>query len=194
MFSRPSGWVVKLKADVPWTPRRTKKKQTSLVAAKTARALSKFPAFVTSNAAQCRCASAGSGTSSGLSRKAFDGRCGYFSRECQPGTGAAGRTVSPAAAKVITEIGYDNAAEKENIEASLSRCEAYLQVKTSADVTTFITASKKAGFWKSALSLLTQLIQANSQSIALSFTGFRRHRVRCGFLAEAIHDKLRSLF
>jgi len=60
-----------------------------------------------------------------------------------PGTGDAARTVSPAAAKVIAEIGYDTAAEKENIEALLSRCEAYLQVKTSADVTTFITESKK---------------------------------------------------
>lgn len=38
-----------------------------------------------------------------------------------PGTGAATRTVSPAAVKVIAEIGYDTAAEKENIEALLSR-------------------------------------------------------------------------
>lgn len=51
--------------------------------------------------------------------------------------------VSDQAAKVIKEIEYDVAAEKENIEALLSRCEAYLQVKTSADVTTFITNSKK---------------------------------------------------
>ena len=60
-----------------------------------------------------------------------------------PGTGAAVRTTSPAAAKVIAEIGYDVAAEKENIEALLSRCDAYLQVKTSADVTSFVTESKK---------------------------------------------------
>jgi SIR2-like domain len=60
-----------------------------------------------------------------------------------PGTGAVAQTVSPAAAKVIAEIGYDITAEKENIEALLSRCEAYLQVKTSADVTTFISDSKK---------------------------------------------------
>jgi len=51
--------------------------------------------------------------------------------------------VSEQAAKVIKEIEYDVAAEKENIEALLSRCEAYLQVKTSAVVTTFITDSKK---------------------------------------------------
>jgi hypothetical protein len=60
-----------------------------------------------------------------------------------PGTGTAARTASPAAAKVIAEIGYDVAAEKENIEALLSRCEAYLQVKNSKDVTGFVTASKK---------------------------------------------------
>lgn len=60
-----------------------------------------------------------------------------------PGTGTAARTVSPAAEKVIAEIGYSLAAEKENIEALLSRCEAYLQVKNSADVSNFITASKK---------------------------------------------------
>jgi hypothetical protein len=60
-----------------------------------------------------------------------------------PETETAARTVSQAAAKVIAEIGYDVDAEKENIEALLSRCEAYLQVKSSADVTTFITESKK---------------------------------------------------
>jgi hypothetical protein len=51
--------------------------------------------------------------------------------------------VSELAAKVIKEIDYDLDAEKENIEALLSRCEAYLQVRTSKDVTDFITASKK---------------------------------------------------
>lgn len=60
-----------------------------------------------------------------------------------PGTGTAARTISPEALKVITEIGYDVSAEKENIEALLSRCEAYLQVKVSAEVTTFITESKR---------------------------------------------------
>ena len=60
-----------------------------------------------------------------------------------PGTGDEARTVAQAAAKVIAEIGFDVAVEKENIEALLSRCEAFLQVKESADVTKFITASKK---------------------------------------------------
>ena len=60
-----------------------------------------------------------------------------------PGTGAVARVTSPKAAKVIDEIGYDLATEEENIESLLSRCEAYLQVKSSADVTSFITESKK---------------------------------------------------
>ena len=60
-----------------------------------------------------------------------------------PGTGEVTRTISPEAAKVIDEIEYNTTAEKENIEALLSRCDAYLQVKTSTVVTTFITESKK---------------------------------------------------
>ncbi len=60
-----------------------------------------------------------------------------------PGSGAAPRTVSQVAANVIAETGYDVATEKENIEALLSRCEAYLQVKSSEDVTTFVISSKK---------------------------------------------------
>ncbi|MEY4980228.1 MAG: hypothetical protein RLZZ352_2498 [Pseudomonadota bacterium] len=50
---------------------------------------------------------------------------------------------SELAAKVIEEIDYKLADEKENIEALLSRCEAYLQVKTSKDVINFVTASKQ---------------------------------------------------
>jgi hypothetical protein len=53
------------------------------------------------------------------------------------------RIVSEKAGKVIAEIGYNRTKEKENIEALLSRCEAYLQVKTSADVTSFIRDSKR---------------------------------------------------
>ena len=60
-----------------------------------------------------------------------------------PGTDKAERTISEDSAKIIAEIGYEVSIEKENIEALLSRCEAYLQVKENADVTKFITASKK---------------------------------------------------
>lgn len=60
-----------------------------------------------------------------------------------PGTGSAARKIADAAAKVIAEIGFDPAVEKENIEALLSHCEAFLQVKENTDVAKFITASKK---------------------------------------------------
>lgn len=60
-----------------------------------------------------------------------------------PGTGDASRTMTDEAKKVIADIGYDIAAEKDNIEALLSRCEAFLQVKDNPDVAKFITASKK---------------------------------------------------
>src|SRR5260221_7679687 len=61
-----------------------------------------------------------------------------------PGTGdTTKREIANAAAKVIRKIGYDISVEKENIEALLSRCEAFLQVKKDDKVSKFITASKK---------------------------------------------------
>lgn len=60
-----------------------------------------------------------------------------------PGAPEGEQEVSEQAVKVIKEVGYDLAVEKENIEALLSRCEAYLQVNSSDDVGAFITASKK---------------------------------------------------
>jgi hypothetical protein len=87
---------------------------------------------------------AGSGTSLGPITKGPSMRTLWdYCVNANPGTGSAARKVSAAAEKVIAEIGYDTVAEKENIEALLSRCEAYLQVKKSEDVTAFITKSKK---------------------------------------------------
>jgi len=59
-----------------------------------------------------------------------------------PGTGDEEREVSAEARKVIAKVGYDVAAEGENIEALLSRCDALQQVKESEAVGNFITASK----------------------------------------------------
>ncbi len=87
---------------------------------------------------------AGSGTSLGPVTKGPSMRALWdYCVNSNPETGDEARTVAQAAAKVITEVGYVVAIEKENIEALLSRCEAFLQVKESADVTKFITASKK---------------------------------------------------
>jgi len=86
---------------------------------------------------------AGSGTSLGTITKGpsmwtlWD-----FCVNSNPGSGAK-REISDAASKIISEVGYDLSAEKENIEALLSRCEAYLQIKTSREVSEFIIASKK---------------------------------------------------
>ncbi|HJW54319.1 MAG TPA: SIR2 family protein [Burkholderiaceae bacterium] len=60
-----------------------------------------------------------------------------------PGTGNAKREISSTATKVIAAIGFNIAVEKENIEALLSRCEAFLQVTDSKEVAAFVTASKK---------------------------------------------------
>ena len=50
---------------------------------------------------------------------------------------------NPGTAKVIAAIGYDISIEKENIEALLSRCDAFLQLNKNTDVANFVTASKK---------------------------------------------------
>jgi hypothetical protein len=60
-----------------------------------------------------------------------------------PGLSSDDRFLTDEAKKVIAVIGYDIANEKENIEALLSRCEAYLQVKDDKDVAEFIRESKK---------------------------------------------------
>ena len=59
-----------------------------------------------------------------------------------PDTGDNARTPTTQAQAVIDEIGYEVAVEKENIEALLSRCDAYLQIKKSANVEKFVSASK----------------------------------------------------
>ena len=87
---------------------------------------------------------AGSGTSLGPTTK---GPCmralwGYCVNS-DPASGTAVRTETATATKVISEVGYDVKVDKENIEALLSRCDAFLQVKASADVTAFVKASKK---------------------------------------------------
>ena len=60
-----------------------------------------------------------------------------------PNSGSDDRVIKTLAASVIKEIGYKLDIEKENIEALLSRCEAYLQVEPSFDVECFISDSKE---------------------------------------------------
>lgn len=141
-FGPDSGSWKKLKPDVP--PGTDKVEEDKIkAAAKTAEEeLKNF--LLSSLQMQHVVVLAGSGTSLGpITKGPSMWTLWDYCVNANPGTGDAPRTISPLAERVITEIGYDIAAEKENIEALLSRCEAYLQVRNNADVTAFITASKK---------------------------------------------------
>lgn len=59
-----------------------------------------------------------------------------------PDTGKDERKPTEQANAVIAEIGYETAVEQENIEALLSRCDAYLQIKKSEQVEKFVSVSK----------------------------------------------------
>jgi hypothetical protein len=61
-----------------------------------------------------------------------------------PDTGSAVRTEKPDATKVMNDVGYDKAANKQNIEALLSQCDAFLQYKPGEKhVADFVKASKE---------------------------------------------------
>jgi hypothetical protein len=59
-----------------------------------------------------------------------------------PESGEAKRTVAAKPAKVIGLVKFDAAVDDENIEALLSKCEAYLQIQDDADVKSFVKESK----------------------------------------------------
>jgi SIR2-like domain len=143
MFFGPEASVWKdLKPDVP-AGTDPAEEQKIVAAAKTAKEELKN-VLLSSLQMQHVVVLAGSGTSLGPVTKGPSMRTLWdYCVNANPGVETTARTTSPSAAKVIAEIGYDVAAEKQNIEALLSRCEAYLQVKTSVAVTNFITASKK---------------------------------------------------
>ena len=87
---------------------------------------------------------AGSGTSLGSTTKGPS--MGTLWDNCvneNPGSGSTPPKMAAGAVKVISDIGYSIATEKENIEALLSRCEAFLQINNSKEVADFVTASKK---------------------------------------------------
>ena len=143
MFFGPEAAIWKeLKPDVP-AGTDTAEEQKIVAAAKAAKEeLKNF--LLSSLQMQHVVVLAGSGTSLGTTTKGpsmwdlWD-HCVHSN----PGDLIEAGKVSDLADRVIKEIEYDIAAEKENIEALLSRCEAYVQVKTSTDVTKFITESKK---------------------------------------------------
>lgn len=85
---------------------------------------------------------AGSGTSLGPMKGPSMWSLWDYCVNDNPGTGNVPPNISSAAQKVISEIGYDQDVASDNIEDLLSRCEAYLQVKDSQDVASFITKLK----------------------------------------------------
>ncbi len=144
MFFGPESAIWKdLKPDVP--PGTDKAAEDKIIAAaKTAR--EELKSFLLSSLQmQHVVVLAGSGTSLGpITKGPSMWTLWDFCVHSNPDTGKTKRVVSTAAEKLMKEIGYKITTEKdENIEALLSRCEAYLQVTSSADVTAFITASKQ---------------------------------------------------
>ena len=143
MFFGPDSGVWKdLKPDIP-AGAEPAEEQKLLAAAKAAK--DELKAFLLSSLQmQHVVVLAGSGTSLGPVTK---GPSMYnlwdYCVNSNPGTGTTKRNLTATAAKVIADIGYDIAVEKQNIEALLSRCEAFLQVKDNKDVADFITASKR---------------------------------------------------
>jgi hypothetical protein len=59
-----------------------------------------------------------------------------------PGAGEEERRATTKAAKVIELVGFKTAVDGDNIEALLSRCDAFLQLHENADVKLFVTESK----------------------------------------------------
>ena len=60
-----------------------------------------------------------------------------------PGSDEENPKPTDEATKIISFVGYNTAAEGKNIEALLSRCDAFLQIQSNNEVTEFVTASKK---------------------------------------------------
>ena len=87
---------------------------------------------------------AGSGTSLGPDANGPSmWTLGDYCVNSNPGSGDQTREVTPEAAAVISQIGFVVADETENIEALLSRCEAFLQLKANTEVAKFVTSAKK---------------------------------------------------
>ncbi|MBE0547964.1 MAG: SIR2 family protein [Rubrivivax sp.] len=139
-FSPETGAWKALKPDVSSELDEAKKQQTLSAAASAREELKAV--LLSSLQMQHVVALAGSGTSLGEINGPSMWKLWDHCVNSNPDTGADKRTLTAQAQTVIGQIGYDVAVEKENIEALLSRCDAYLQIKKSAEVETFVSASK----------------------------------------------------
>ena len=191
MFFAPDAAVWKeLKADVPAGTDPTEE-QKILAAAKVAK--DELKTFLLSSLQmQHVVVLAGSGTSLGpITKGPSMWNLWDYCVNANPGTGTTVRTVKPEAAKVIADIGYDVALEKENIEALLSRCEAFLQSKgecrsgclhhclQEGDSRKVFRVHRPGG---------CEPIGSTSDVSTPSFSSARSR-----FTAQALHDELRSM-
>jgi hypothetical protein len=142
-FDPDSGSWKELKPDVP-TGTTPDEEQKILAAAKGAK--DELKTFLLSSLQmQHVVVLAGSGTSLGpITKGPSMWTLWDYCVNSNPDTGKTKRVVSASAENVMKMIGYKITTEKdENIEALLSRCEAYLQVMDIAEVTAFINTSKQ---------------------------------------------------
>lgn len=139
-FSPETGTWKALKPDVS-SETDDAKKQQMLSAAASAREELKA-VLLSSLQMQHVVALAGSGTSLGSINGPSMWTLWDHCVNSNPDTGNDTRMPTTLAQAVISEIGYVIAVEKENIEALLSRCDAYLQITKSTDVEKFVSASK----------------------------------------------------
>lgn len=139
-FSPETGAWKALKPDVSSEPDESKRRET-LSAATSAREELKA-VLLSSLQMQHVVALAGSGTSLGSINGPSMWTLWDHCVNSNPDTGDDKRKPTAQAQAVIDEIGYEVAVAKENIEALLSRCDAYLQIKKCSEVEKFVSASK----------------------------------------------------
>ena len=139
-FSPETGAWKALKPDVSGEPDEAKRQQTLSAAAAARDELKSV--LLSSLQMQHVVALAGSGTSLGSIGGPSMWTLWDHCVNSNPDTGDQKRTPTTQAQSIIAEIGYEIAVEKENIEALLSRCGAYLQIKKSVTVEKFVSASK----------------------------------------------------
>lgn len=139
-FSPETGAWKALKPDVSSELEEAKKQQTLATAAAAREELKAV--LLSSLQMQHVIALAGSGTSLGSINGPSMWMLWDHCVNSNPDTGDEKRTPTVQAQTVISEIGYEVTVDKENIEALLSRCDAYLQINKSIEVEKFVSASK----------------------------------------------------
>lgn len=140
LFSPETGKWKALKPDVSGEADDAKRQQTLSDAAAARDELKSV--LLSSLQMQHVVALAGSGTSLGAMNGPSMWTLWDYCVNENPGDGKIERKLTSEAKAVIDEIGYEISVDQENIEALLSRCDAYLQIRKSEKVDKFVSASK----------------------------------------------------